>query len=422
MPRPAQATHPTDDPGLAYRRHDGVLWTVAVCIFLGGAALTALSLILPADDSLTPARVLAASTGVLLTSLGGVLASYLVTRVGAVRDVEASYTRFLSSSARTLATVYNGLQEATAQRRSNAFAHEETYQAAVLMSSNTILAEYDSITALSGRMTDAFQDSKTDLDAVRSVFSSDLITATSRAAERAATPLTAPEPVYLPCPNCGSKNEGSLALRAGWTSTIRCRHCAATFLIHRKSDLTVYVGRVTLADGSDSAAAPVPAPAPAPGSGTAGVAGTQEAVSVQPAVPTPLHVACPTCRTPMRIAQQRPGDTASIKRICIQCASAVTVSPTGAVLGHQSGTFLVQPVTGRRGPHAIVHCDVDEYPLAATYPRKSDGAWVALCTSHLRPFEVSRKDFRAWLESNDPTFLQQRLQHEAAGGAKTISD
>ncbi len=77
-------------------------------------------------------RIVTTSAGVLLTSLAGVAAAYVMTRATTVQDVERKYTGVLDGIARSLAHVYSALHQATAQRRSHAYAHEETYQELIL--------------------------------------------------------------------------------------------------------------------------------------------------------------------------------------------------------------------------------------------------------------------------------------------------
>jgi transcription elongation factor Elf1 len=395
------------------RGSGAILWVVSVGLIVAGAGLTALSLLLPADNAVTRAddilmgaRVIAASLGVLLTSLGGVLASYLVTRSSATHDAEAQHVRFLAGAARNLATIYHGLQDATAKRRNGSFAHEETYQESVLMSANSILAEYDSITSLSGRIQGAFRDSKQDLDEIRSVFTPiELITATNLAAQHASAPLNAPEPVTVTCPVCGSRANGRLTLRAGWTANAHCNHCKSVFLIHRRSDLTVYVGRVARTGKLNE-----------PGDGV-----SDDENVADGEVPLPQDVKCPTCNAKFLISVSNPSGTA--RRICSQCATRATISVTdGIVTSFEQTAFIRGDVIGRRAAFPKVACGEDGYELTASFPHAADGDWVAICAKHLTAIKVSRSRYREWLATEDPAYLVQRLAHEELGGTLVLSE
>jgi hypothetical protein len=384
-----------------------VLWIIAIGLFVAGAGLTALSLLLPLTSDLTLERVLTTGGGVLLTALGGVLASFLTTRVSATREVEAQHVRFLGGAARNLAAIYHGLQEATAKRRNGAFTYEETYQEAVLMSANSVLAEFDSITMLSGRIQGAFRDSMADLDEIRSVFSSgDLIVATTLAAQHAAAPLQEAEPISTTCPVCASRTTGHLALRAGWTSTLVCSHCKTSFLVHRKADLTVYVGRITHR-----------------GSGAPDVAPVAKNEDPGHAPSDPIVVDCPTCSTNIRINTESERTTTTTKRICIQCASIVTISLTeGVVKSVSLGAFVDPVIVGRHHAHPKIRCNNDGYELVASFKRNSDAAWVAICSTHLVAYAVTRETYRTWLASEDPDYLAARLDLESNGGVRIVSD
>lgn len=393
------------------------LWITAGGLILGGAALTALSLVLPADASLLLARVVAAASGVLLTSLGGVVASYLGTKATATRDIQTQHVRFLIGTARNLATIYHALQDATAKRRNGAYSHEETYQETVLLSSNSILGEYESITSLSGRIQGAFRDSRSDIEEMRPSLSTDsLLQATTLAAKRAAAPLQAPEPVTVTCPACSSRVLAHLTLRAGWTASATCSHCATSFLIHRRSDLTVYVGRINRLGAAVQVVPAEVVPLPV----------APELAVVEPPLVQAADafvVACPSCGAKMAINAFRLSSDDVTRRICTQCAQKIEVSITGRnITRSQAGKFVEAPVVGRRTAYAKVACDVDGKELNATYLRRSDGAWVAVCPVHLHAFVVQRHDFRAWLAANDPVYMAARLEHEATGGVTIIGD
>jgi hypothetical protein len=415
---PVLTTNSPETSGRGGQSANPVLWVVTIGLILAGAGAAASSLVLPTTDSMLLARVLTASLGVLLTSLGGVLASNLATQSSAARDIERQHVRFLGGAARNLATIYHGLQDATAKRRNGSFQHEETYQEAVLMSANSILAEYDSITALSGRMRGAFRESKSELDEIRNVFSTEyLLATTSVVAQReisapiadsptgpaAGRPAIAPEPVTVTCPVCGSRVTTAIAPRAGWTVPTLCTHCRSTFLIHRKADLTVYIGKVLSAPARVEST-----PVRVRGPKAKRVYGER------------FDTTCAGCGQGFSVAP--PLEFARPRRVCVECAAVleIDVETRSTQVAAQGDVHRAQ-IVSRANYYAVIACDQDRVPLRASY-LCNNGSFAAVCTVHERTFRVERPDFRAWLKQNDPTYLAQRLAYEATGGLKALSD
>jgi hypothetical protein len=115
--------------------------------------------------------------------------------------------------------------------------------------------------------------------------------------------------------------------------------------------------------------------------------------------------------------------TGTARRICIQCASIVAVSiGERTVKMVSAGIFKTPTIVGRYHSHAKIRCEQDGYELVASFRRNSDGAWIAICATHLLAYAVTRQAFRDWLAETDPDYLASRLELERNGGVRNISE
>ncbi|KJL45737.1 hypothetical protein RS82_00055 [Microbacterium trichothecenolyticum] len=412
---------------------------------MGGVGATTMSLLLPSDEeALLWPRIVSTAMGVLLTAVSSAVVAYVLTRVVTVSDVERRYTSVLDRIARSLAHVYTNLQLATSQRRSGAYEHEETYQEVILASASSVLAEFDSVTRLSGSISGAFKESKRDLDEIQSIFVTDPVVVQTLTAARMESAPFAGERVSLACPRCDSRVSGQLAMRAGWTATVTCNHCRAKFNIHRKGDLTVYASapaverRAAATSASSLAGAPGAAGSPqefGDGEGAAipPAAEKEGAPDEKPAEPVEgeeinavhsLPLSCPSCneRFSVRYRASQVRDDGTLERICVGCACSYrVVVATGVVSTWTAGVIESGTIVARRASHVLVACPIDGFPLPATFPSKS-GDWRAYCPSHRKVVAVTRPEMRAWMEENDPGFLAARLLRETDGAARILSD
>lgn len=404
--------------------HNALYWIVSGGLLISGVGATTMSLLLPPEESLVWPRIIATALGVLLTALSTAVIAYLLTRIVTVADVEQRYTGVLNRIARSLAHVYANLHLATSQRREGAYSHEETYQEVVLASASSVLAEFDSVTRLSGSISGAFKDSKRDLDEVLSIFVVDPVVAQTISAARLGSSVVTNEPVTLGCPQCASRVSGHLAMRAGWTSTVICQHCQATFHIHRKGDLTVYASQPRVA----SAAQPVPAGASSEALTTqtdmsdkiTGLDGAADA----PAGPSRISLTCPSCAADfsMRYKIDQVRSDGTLARVCIACACRYTVRVGDSIItSWAAGAVEPGAIIARRAAHVRVSCTVDGFPILASFPSKN-GNWHAFCVSHQKVVAVSREAMRAWMKEHDPAFLADRLARENQGGTRVLSD
>ena len=74
-----------------------MLWIASASFIVGGIVATGLGLLQPATES--GLRVAATCLGLLLTSVGGVIASYGITRSATAREEEAAYNAYLNGVA-----------------------------------------------------------------------------------------------------------------------------------------------------------------------------------------------------------------------------------------------------------------------------------------------------------------------------------
>ena len=405
--------------------HNALYWIVAAGLLVSGAGATTMSLMLPSDDAtLLWPRIIATGLGVLLTALSSAVIAYLLTRLVTVSDVERRYTGVLDRIARSLAHVHANLQQATAQRRSGAYSHEETFQEVILASASSVLAEFDNVTRLSGSISGAFRESKRDLDEVRNLLVVDPVLAQTMSAARFESGAVKNEPVVLSCPVCGSRVVGQLAMRAGWTSTTKCQNCRSTFNIHRKGDLTVYAAppRTAVLGVTTSSEPAVAIPDESEAGSSKDEGGDVEGQSTTDALSIPLT--CPSCAATFtvryRLEQLKTDNT--LIRICVGCACRYRVRVHDqAIIEWEAGDIEVGRIVGRRASHVLVACTEDEFPILASYPSQS-GNWHAFCVSHQVVISVTRKAMREWMEENDPAFLAARLTLEREGGSHILTE
>jgi transcription elongation factor Elf1 len=404
---------PSDSPTAGAR--EPVLWLLTAGLLVGGIVLTTMSLTLPTTDELLLARIFSTSTGVLFTSLSAIVASYVLTRTNTVEDVEKKYMNVLDGVARSLAHIYSELHQATAQRRSNAYAHEETYQETVLMSASSVLAQFDSVTRLSGSISGAFKESKNDLDEIRSMLFVDASYSTTVTAAKGITTRSEPQQVAVKCPSCGSRVGAGLAMQAGWSSSVKCSNCGSRFNIHRKADLTVYTS-----PPKNSA----PTYLPTTGDGFEGAGQRNSPANSLSDPPPPLEMTCPSCKTAMSVhfTADQVAREKVVVRICSECADVIQISATErSVKKVTPGQFASGDVIGRSAAYAKVLCPTDSYPLVASYQQRSTGNWIACCVTHTLAIQVTRAQIRDWMSTNDPDFLAARLALEADGGRKILT-
>lgn len=403
-----------DQPAQVSTGHNALTWTLAAGLLVAGAAATAMSLLLPSGENLQLPRVLSAVVGTVLIAISGATASYALTRAATVTDVEQRYTGVLERIARSLAHVHANLQHATSQRRSGAYAHEETYQEVVLAGASSVLAEFDSVTRMTGSIRGAFRQSKADLDEVIAVFGEGGAVAETIFAARIGGTAVSAEPVTVHCPTCQSKVSAHLAMRPGWSAAATCTHCGTRISVHRKGDLSVYtsgpkkIGEPAATDSVRKRENPTLDGAEAKEGHDGGGR---------------IDITCPRCGSTFEIKFRADQvKDASVSRVCTGCACRYTVNVySGAIEKWSEGVVARGVVIGRRSAHAVVECPVDQFGLVASYATR-DGDWHAFCVSHQEVVATSRADIRTWMEANDPGFLAQRLIHEAAGGAKILSD
>ncbi|MDU0366882.1 hypothetical protein RWH45_06615 [Microbacterium sp. KSW4-17] len=417
--------HKTAGAGGQSAGRDTLFWIIAGGLLITGVASTVMSLVLPSDqDELLPARILSNSLGVALTALSSAVVAYVLTRTVTVADVRHQHMLVLDRIARSLAHVHSNLQLATSQRRSRAFAHEETYQESVLASAASLLKEFDGVTLLSGSISGAFKDSKRDLDEIQSVLNSDqLVEQALTAARMEAAPVIA-DRVIVVCPQCSSRNSAHLALRPGWTAKVDCAKCSLRFNIHRKGDLTVYTSAPLLATQRPQRTGPeLPDHALPPKE-----LPVSEGDAAQPAVEeltvVTVTVSCPICGSTfnMRSRASQDGAAGTVKRVCTACGGVYGYDfDTRRITSSSSGGIEQGVIVGRSGTYARVACPVDKAELKASMPRP-DGDWRAVCGRHLKVMNVTRAQVREWMRENDPVYLAERVLREQEGASRVLLD
>jgi len=403
-----------------------VFWLVTAALVLAGGTCTLLALVLP--EAQVIARAVTTTLGVLLTAVGGIYASYALTRSSTAREIEASYNGYLTSAAISIAHVYSTLQHATASRRSGAYVHEETYQEAIIMSAEALLTQFDAVTRLSGSVGDGLVEKKQELDSMRA----GLFERTSGTVEamvsldlRGRTPT--PEPVNTRCPRCSTRVASLLALRAGWTSKTTCSHCRATFNVHRRSDMSVYAGRVH--GEAPSSRSVSEAESGMTGDGT--VEGQMPAArkevhegdpSKTVAEPRKQCFTCPSCGTVIAGSFQRASGRREFLRTCLRCFQFIELdAATLDVVGSQQVSLHAGAVVGREASYALTPCPEDDFQLRASFSVEKDERWFAVCVPHRRIVAIERSDYASWLHREDPEYYQQRSAYEQSGGKRIIS-
>lgn len=441
--RHPQSTTPRSDQSDAGvpRSLDGwMLWIASAGFILGGVVATALSLLQPASEN--GLRVAATCLGLFLTSIGGVIASYGITRAATAREEEAAYTAYLNGVARSIAHVYSTLHEATENRRSGTYAHEETYQESVIMSAEALLTQFDGITRFSGSIGSDLINSKAELNTIRKgLFDHSTTDAVVSLGTRDEIPSA--EPVSVKCPSCASRVHAKLALRAGWTSMVSCPNCKLRFNIHRRPDMSVYASPPKPPSHPAGVAAlsqpSVAERANADNGGEIAGEGPSASVLLVPALiadpPPPATVSrsalavtivnCPDCGREIRVRlpEQPPSGPSEIVRSCLNCRLFLWLRTADhSIARRQQATFTKVLPVARDASYPIVECSGDRYRLKASFHQPGDPLWYAVCVQHRSIMAVERSAFRQWLEANDSEFLATRLTLEEAGGKRIISD
>lgn len=394
-------------------------------LVLAGGTCTLLALLLPETEP--TARAVTTTLGVLLTAVGGIYASYGLTRAATAREVEASYNRYLTSAAISIAHVYSTLQHATASRREGAYVHEETYQEAIIMSAEALLTQFDAVTRLSGSVGDGLVEKKQELDTMRArLFERQSGTAEAMTSLDLRSQTPTPEPVNARCPKCNSRVASRLALRAGWTSKTECSNCGASFNLHRRSDMTVYAGRVHAGGPPSIEISPAVANVPESGESGEHLSAVRQVTSEDD---TPRSsderrkhsFECPGCGTHILGTFQSSAPHTEFIRTCLRCFRFIRIDAgTLAVVGSQLVTLHPGRVVGRHASYALTQCPEDDYQLRASFSVDDDERWFAVCVSHRRIIAIERSDYREWLRREDADYYNHRLDYETNGGGRSI--
>lgn len=421
MPRVAQKTTPTQQ-GEQPAPEGRLVWVVIAALVASSVAFTVGGQLLPETESTL--RVISTILGVLLTAVAGIYASYGITRAATAREVEAQYNGYLTGVAISVAHVYSTLQHATATRRSGIYVHEETYQEAVIMSAEALLTQFDAITRLSGSVDDGLVTKKQELEAMRAgLFDRAAETTDAIASLELRTSPPLPEPIATRCPNCDARVTGRLALRAGWTTKIVCPNCRSSFNVHRRSDMSVYVGGIRT--GESKGTLPPADPVPNPDSPTTEPV-VEEALShtntdISDDERRVHTLSCPGCGRSIigRFAREHRRPTHI--RTCLHCFRFIVIdAKTLAINSSEPVTLVEGEATGRRGSYPETPCPIDTFPLRASFSAEGDDRWFAVCVSHRQIVSISRPAYRTWLEKEDPAYLSRRLETEEEPGSRRI--
>ena len=416
-----------------------MLWIASAGFILGGVAATALSLLQPPQEN--GLRVAATCLGLMLTSAGGVLASYGITRSATAREQEAAYHAYLSGVARSIAHVYSTLHEVTENRRSQVYAHEETYLECVIMSAEELLTQFDGLTRFSGSIGSDLVDSKAELNTIRrGLFehsATETVDAVVSLVQRSEKPTA--ERVVVKCPRCGSRVPGALALRAGWTAQVGCANCGLRFNIHRRPDMSVYASPNKESKQEGLSAAPNVAElgtSPEPSAGQRTIEARNEDEPHWSPMPGRAHahvdveartrkvLVCPNCRNEISVnlpSQPKSGRSEFV-RSCLTCRIFLMINTDDFAISTQPAEFSRGEIVARWRAFPVVACASDKFPVHATFHAANDEDWYAVCVQHRTIMGVARSEYRTWLEAHDPDFLRMRLQHERSGGKRVISD
>lgn len=408
-----------------------MLWLATGALVVTGVVASAAGVLLPESEK--GWRTAATALGVLLVAFGGIYGSYGVTKSVTSKESEAAYNEFLAGVARSIAHVYSTLHQATYQRRSQAFVHEETYQESVILAAEALLTQFDGITSVSGAAGTGLVDSKKELQSIRQALYVDEENATVTAVtslERRTSHLVV-EPVQVRCPSCDMRTNASLALRVGWTRSIRCESCGARFNIHRKPDMSVYTSgplgytKGVTKEGRNASMASVDSTGTEEKGGE--VPEIHEAgldAAVLPEVSDGL-ARCPSCHESFSIHRSKASADKGrgLLRTCLRCKLFLHIDYSSLeVRKTEPGSFSAGIIAGRQGPYPQVHCPIDDHLFKASFHVAEQPDWYGVCPVHRQIMGVSRSTFRVWLSENEPEYLKRRLDQEAQGGRAVVSD
>lgn len=392
----------------ADRQPPTALWWVAATMFAAGGVASWIALALPPTTSID-LRAASATLGTLLIAAAGIVGSYQITYSQTVSSTELYYRDILLSIGRSTARAWATLHKSTEQRRQGSYSHEETYQAMIISTAESLLEQYEAIIRLSGSDSNAFKAGKEDLDAITERLYSDRQNVADANIAVGTRGDKEPVPVTVRCPYCGSRTPSKIALEAGRSASARCPSCRNSFNIHRLQDLSVY-----------------PSPHPETAARLSGRANHKNTTSEVignpgPQVPT-SQVACTGCghefsfsRSSLVIAES---DGLGVLP-CSNCMAWVRVDPVALTVSTLT-PFSIEstPVVGRDSARPSVNCLVDQAALHASI--RLEGRWIAPCRHHLRAYEVGIASFREWLRDNDPSYLEFRTNAENSGEASRI--
>lgn len=390
--------------------------------------MTWISLAAPVDQGTL--RTLSASVGVLFTAMAGIVSSYVLTRHSSTQEVRARYEEYLSGVAMGIAHVYSVLNTVTELRRSGGYQHEETYQEVIIQSGEELLTQFDSIARVCGPTSTSLASSKQEMDGLKSLYArpslgaAEALSALQSRQGQAMDALT-----EVRCPGCAKRLNAPLKARVGWTSRVRCDRCGTQFSIHRRADMSVYVGAGSVhtpslaqqagagSDGDESEARD-------PGAGSVAESQSLTAPGAAESERLSFTVRCPTCDWEIRCAPGNP-DATSIVRTCLNCKLFVYIDVRSRAVGSTFPANYVDnaAIIGRDRTYPQVACPGDGYTLSATFRNPSDPRRYAVCPSHRAIVGVDRGHFREWLASHDPEYLVTRVSAEEAGDAvRLITD
>lgn len=412
-------------------RRTWIYWVVASALVVCGVGITVLSFLLPEEPVLP--RALATAMGSLLVAIAGLIVSYVMTKETAVRETEQHHNETLSRIAHMLAHIHSNLQSATDNRRSGAYAEEETYQVMVLSTAQFVLTEFDAIIRKNGSIQGAFRESKKDLDEVQSVlYSPQAIQQTMTATKFGTLGVPQQEEVTVRCPRCGARTKGQLGMRPGWTARLQCTTCKASFNTHRRGDLTVITSNVLDAPSvSVGRNTDLPKVAEAQERAAAQRKNTKESPAIKELktgegqeTASRIGVQCPGCHVAYTVSYTayQLEAVGVLPCICFNCATRYKCEvATKSVTEISRGKVHPGAIESRQTSFFKLRCPRDETPLVARYPALN-GDWHAFCPRHRMVVGTTRALIREWLAENDPDYLTQRLELEESGGTRKISD